>query len=135
MYLYGVKRITVILLLSAYLLSVTELGQLLRISVLVEHYAEHRNSDPDLSFFGFLTLHYSKQEQKSKQDHRDQQLPFKTIQSQLLFINEFIPDDGNLILLCHSSEASGDLPWYHNPDTGTESLSSIWQPPKTFLTI
>lgn len=47
-----------LILLAIYLFSSTELGQLMKAPFLVAHYLEHKNTDSEITFFGFLKLHY-----------------------------------------------------------------------------
>ena len=59
------------------LLTNTELYQLVKMPVLLEHYREHRAGE-GLDFVGFLQKHYFNGEQRSPDYERDMQLPFKT---------------------------------------------------------
>ncbi len=67
------------LLLAAYVAAATPLGQLLKLPVLVEHFAEHRRENPDISVFGFVVLHYFSGNVRDADYERDMQLPFKSV--------------------------------------------------------
>lgn len=72
------RKTAAILMMLVFLNSCTELHQLLKLPVLVEHYKEHRSANPSLSFSQFLKIHY----QKIVIDddyQRDQQLPFRDV--------------------------------------------------------
>ena len=68
------KRIVAISLLVLYINSYTELHELLRVPVLLEHYQEHREQVKDMSFVEFLCMHYKSD---VSHDNQDNQLPFK----------------------------------------------------------
>jgi hypothetical protein len=72
------KKITSILFLFIYLFSTTEAIQLLKIPAAFEHYAEHKNENPSLSFLAFLEIHYLHGSPKDKDYEKDMKLPFKT---------------------------------------------------------
>lgn len=124
------KRLAVFLFLTSYLLCATELNQLLRIQVLVEHFLEHRQLKKDITFLEYLSNHYSNEE-SDNDDQRDRQLPFKSTQSQLLFINEYVANNSEGIPVCFTSLINTLNSQYKNPDLGSEYSSNIWQPPKS----
>ncbi|MFZ5970025.1 MAG: hypothetical protein ACOYXA_00395 [Bacteroidota bacterium] len=68
------KRGLSFVLLLLYAVSFTELHQMLRLPLLVEHYHEH-SAQTDLSFWEFLVMHY---ETDVAHDDTDMRLPFKT---------------------------------------------------------
>ena len=71
------KRLAGILLVSVYMLSFAELYNLLKIPVLFEHYKEHRQLNPGISFWSFIKLHYLDPVVVDDDYQRDQQLPFR----------------------------------------------------------
>lgn len=70
------KKLAGILLLSAYLLSFAEFHQLLQVPYLVQHFKQHKQADPDMSFVQFIRLHYF-QPLPETDDFQHHQLPFK----------------------------------------------------------
>lgn len=62
----------------------TELCQLMKLPVLVQHYREHRHMDKGISFFAYLHMHYVTDHANDPDHDRDMQLPFKTDASALL---------------------------------------------------
>jgi len=70
-----VKKLISILLLSLYLVSTTELYQLLKIPQLIEHYCEHKALNPEMSLTAFLKTHYD-HPVKDGDYGKDQRLPF-----------------------------------------------------------
>ena len=77
-------------LVSIYLFSTTELGQLLKIPLLFTHYFEHKASS-NLSFPKFLEIHYTKTGLRYADDVKDMKLPFKTHQNYSNYTTIFIP--------------------------------------------
>lgn len=67
-----------IMLSSLYLSCATELHELFRIPLLLEHFREHRQEDPSLTLFEFLVIHYSGNHPADNDDGDDEQLPFKS---------------------------------------------------------
>jgi hypothetical protein len=57
--------------------SFAELHNLLKIPVLFEHYKEHRQLEPAISFWSFIKLHYIDPIVVDGDYQRDQQLPFR----------------------------------------------------------
>jgi hypothetical protein len=125
------KKILAILILSAYLMSSTELYQLLKIPDLIHHYFAHKALDEKMTLLEFLDLHYATGNEKEGDYAEDMKLPFKStvqdsqsIQSmeplQYYWTSSFIYAEVN-IEIC---------PIYRNDFLKPIYLSSIWQPPK-----
>ena len=95
----------------------TELYQLVKLPVLLEHYREHRAGE-GLDFLAFLQKHYFNGEQRSPDYERDMELPFKTPS----FISSI-----SLLLAVPEQPIIGILP---APITGEHSTSrySEWLP-------
>ncbi len=65
---------------SAFVLSATPARELLKLPVLLEHFREHRQEDPGISWLSFLILHYFNDGPPDSDYARDMQLPFKTLE-------------------------------------------------------
>lgn len=72
------RRSVIFLMLLAYLCSATELRELLKLPVLLEHFVEHKGRNSSLDFFDFLSVHYLNVEKHGNADAHDDALPFKT---------------------------------------------------------
>jgi hypothetical protein len=70
------KRFLAISLLGMYLTSFTEVHELFRLPLLLEHFAEHKTQVDDMSFVEFLVMHYKTD---VAHDDHDNQLPFKVL--------------------------------------------------------
>lgn len=72
------KKLAVYALLIIYALTFSEALQLLKMPVLVQHFWEHHEQDPQLSLARFLKLHYTGKYTLDEDYSKDQQLPFRT---------------------------------------------------------
>ncbi|WP_112375879.1 hypothetical protein [Sphingobacterium multivorum] len=74
------KKLLAICFLTIYIASATEISQLLRFPLLIEHYFEHKVKNPSLSVVDFLNVHYSgyhlENHPHDDDYEKDQKLPF-----------------------------------------------------------
>lgn len=68
-----------------YLTAYGEGHQLLRIPYLVKHFQVHQQTDPEMAFTKFIRIHYLQPIQVDDDFQQDQQLPFRTIDCNMLF--------------------------------------------------
>lgn len=116
-------------LLATYLFTTTELGQLLKIPILISHYLEHKASS-NLSLSQFLNMHYAQGDIKDADYANDMKLPFKTHENCTNFINTLVMQPfllGSHPLCIHVEKAK--YVFIANMCTFSYN-SSIWQPPK-----
>ena len=64
-----------ILLISVHIVGNTEMGQLFKLPLLVNHFFQHERLDPGLSFFEFIVMHYAGDDGTKADDYLDKQLP------------------------------------------------------------
>jgi hypothetical protein len=119
------KAIT-ILFLSIYLLSATEISQLLKLPKLIEHVKAHQ-----LSLWEFLCIHYGQGNVFDADYNEDMKLPFKAENNTVaLTSSAYYP-----LLSTVSISVPAEFP-VKNSFAVTEQfvhssyLSNIWQPPK-----
>ena len=62
-----------------YLFSFTEVRQMLKLPVLVEHFISHKLRDPGTNWVDFLTMHYVLDHGMDNDYVQDMKLPFKKI--------------------------------------------------------
>ena len=72
------KKLICIVFLGAYLISSTELRQLLKFPLLIQHYTEHKEQNNNLGLLQFLAMHYNDEGIIDLDYSKDQQLPFKS---------------------------------------------------------
>jgi hypothetical protein len=110
------------------LVSTTELYQLLKLPVLLEHYTEHKKQNSDLSFLDFLSLHYN---QAFDHDNTDHKLPFKSHDSNIsMNIVAFIAQPFSVILAKPIVFIDKTEIGFRQPNFTSSVISTIWQPPR-----
>ena len=123
------KKWVSIVLLSLFLVSTTELYQLLKMPVLVEHFLEHKVKNRDITFIDFIKMHYN-DPVKDADYTTDQKLPFvaHSLPLTLVFtINpEFIIEIKKHIPSDTDKKTFSEDHLFYNKD----AVNSIWQPPK-----
>lgn len=126
------KKYIPIFLLSIYLISLTELSQLMKLPMLVEHYLEHKEENKNLSVLGFLYIHYAQKNVKDADYEKDMKLPFKTPNTLLssLEIAPVLFGSEKFILKPIPSD-SKQYSFYSEKHLSSAYLASIWQPPKS----
>jgi hypothetical protein len=124
-----VKRFSAILLLSVTLFTQTELHQLLKLPVLVQHFIEHRAENNNISVTDFIILHYFSGNPKDKDYERDMQLPFKTTDFTALVTFAIIPSQP-VSVLQPVVFIDNLFPAIDNNCNHCSQPSDIWQPPK-----
>lgn len=129
------RRVLAILFLSVYLISTTELGQLLKFPMLVEHYFEHKEKNPQINVMEFLALHYEgnhlENHPHDEDYEHDQQLPFivhiDVLSVSFVLTPPFSFEIETRKLVVKEPKA---LP-LDDAFLDNNYLSAIWQPPKS----
>lgn len=129
-YLCAVKNILIISILSVYLISTTELHQLVKLPLLVEHFIQHKKQNEGLSLWGFLCMHYAN-EDDSTDDNEDRKLPFKSHSecSSLLVNVTPLPHLTEFIKPVFTQKK--EFLTYNENFLTSSHISSVWQPPKS----
>jgi hypothetical protein len=132
LYIYLLKKAIAILFLTSYLFSTTQLRELLKLPMLVQHYIEHKAENKNITFLGFLDMHYAHGNVKDADYDKDMKLPFKTITlnaSVIAFCQE-----PNFTFSC-TKQIFTTITKQKFPRTSvhfpTSYLDAIWQPPRT----
>jgi hypothetical protein len=121
-----VKKLLIISLLVLYINSNTELHELMRLPLLVEHFTEHKKLVGDISFWEFLVMHYNTNVSHDADDNR---LPFKdknhsfVAPTLALPIHKMILNDIQFI-------AKETHTFFYQETFIASHLSDIFQPPK-----
>ncbi len=121
-----------IFLLSAYLISATELNQLMKIPQFIEHFIVHKGKDSQMSLSEFIEMHYVQSDDKDADHDEDMKLPFKThnICANGIGIS-FVPDSFIDLSFKPTSSEEKSYSNYKVKFLTSSYLSSIWQPPKS----
>ncbi len=126
-----VKRVFAIFLLSLYLFSGVKLNELMKVNVVVNHFAEHQRLDHSITVYQFLVMHYVTDDNNQNDNKRDMELPFRSSES---FSSCSI---SSFLLSVQSDFFSNNFIQKHCeeiPNADSEFIShyfaSIWQPPQ-----
>lgn len=125
------KKLTAISLVLIFLCANTQIGQLLKLPVLIHHYLEHHDDEAGLSFTAFLHKHYNEVNSHPSPNNEHESLPFKShdlgvSQTTLVFQSP----------VCFEFHTRKQIPSkeiisYSEGFYFSSILSSIWHPPKT----
>jgi hypothetical protein len=125
------KYITASMLLAFYMLSATDIHEVIKLPMLVEHYFDHSREDQQIGFFQYLTLHYGIEDGTDKDAAEDRQLPFQSSEyfSSVSFVSINPPVINQSI---HITESIADHDFLLRNETFLPSpyLDRIWQPPR-----
>ncbi len=109
----------------------TQLGELLKLPKLLQHYISHKNETPEINFWQFLNMHYNNGNPKDADYDEDMKLPFKTVNLNYSAFDyctenvlEFNFKKKNKELIVSNFFPRKNLMYTSN------CLSAIWQPPK-----
>lgn len=121
-----------IVMFLIYLFSMTEMHQLLKAPLLVEHYLEHKKENKGITIISFLELHYLNGNVFDKDYEKDMKLPFKSAQetcySQVLMIPSTPFEIPSARLFPLETYSKGMI--QSSQVFISNYFSSIWQPPK-----
>ncbi len=125
------KKAIPIFFLAIFLLSTTQLRELLKLPLLYEHFQEHSQLNKNISIASFLKIHYAEPTTKDADYEKDMKLPFKSLDcfsSALTFyFNNF--QFFSLAPKVQYTLSSKNFYTYQF-SYSSAFLSSIWQPPK-----
>jgi hypothetical protein len=126
-----VKKFFAISFLFIYLFSSTELSQLLKTPLLVEHFIEHREENKHLTLWQFLHTHYAAGDVKDADYDKDMKLPFKSHDNCVAnVLNVYLPIQKVTLAkpfrFIENNYSKPQEQFLHS-----SFLSNIWQPPKS----
>jgi hypothetical protein len=124
------KRLVILSVMLIYLFGSTQVGQLVKLPILVQHYFEHKAENPGISLLSFLQIHYNDKTVIDDDYEKDMQLPFKVIDNNTLTAFNNLPPQKmewqakSLMEHCHFFTP------YHPNFTAQSTCGDIFQPPK-----
>ncbi|GHN00040.1 hypothetical protein WSM22_15290 [Cytophagales bacterium WSM2-2] len=121
-----IKRFLAISLLFLYINSNTELHEIMRFPLLIEHFTEHKRLVGDISFWDFLTMHYSTDVSHDADDNR---LPFKDPSHSFTASTLAVPIHKIVLTESQPSSVVSHISSYTETFIASH-LSDIFQPPK-----
>ena len=115
-----------------YVLSTTQVTELLKLPKLFEHYKMHASWNQQETFFEFLAEHYAEDNTQHADYDEDMKLPFKTINNAGNFMVSYVPVAQGFKLAKKINVVQSNK-WFTAPANMLSSahLSGIWQPPKS----
>lgn len=122
------KQATAIFFLLIYLSAATELHQLVRLPVFIEHFKEHKSLNGSLDLLDFIVLHYVNSEHSDTEGH--QELPFNSNDCVTVALSLVILPDtsaeppANVVCDIQAPILYSDLAF------ASGIHFSIWQPPR-----
>ncbi len=116
-------------LLILFLLQNTELGELLKVPLLVGHYHQHLHLHPGTTVIGFLKMHYLDKTVVDEDYAQDMQLPFKTLDNHNLTIQLWMPPVVISVAHLHPFHLGPKIIYFSSYIPSTFS-NKVFQPPK-----
>ena len=126
------KKFISIAFLTLYLFSTTELSELLKFPLLVEHFAEHKAENQSITLWKFLCLHYAEGSPHDADHDKDMKLPFKSysFNSSSVSLVHLISDENcSFPILKFKTERKSTTNFYTFL-VSSSHLKAIWQPPQ-----
>lgn len=109
------------------------MSEMLKFNALLAHYEESKKQDAALTFSDFLLMHYVTDDNNSKDDSEDKQLPFA---SNLISFSLIGIPQGDFISDIKPVQLSQDEPVFiENSEilASTNYLMHVWHPPKVVI--
>lgn len=100
--------------------------------MLIEHYIEHKAENKNITFFGFLEMHYAHGDVKDADYDKDMKLPFKTISLNTAALAFYYPPSFSIsctkqiFVTTHKQKFPSTVVHF-----SSSNLDAIWQPPRT----
>lgn len=124
------KKITAILFVSVYLFSYTELHQLVKFPLLIEHFREHRQEDKNISIWAFLKIHYLEKMVKDSDFDKDQQLPLRDADCNSMTATSICEFNLSAIELVTPNQLPRQFTVYKEENKPQFASFDIFQPPR-----
>lgn len=122
------KNVLVYILLLLVAADTTELHELIKLPVLFEHFAEHKQRDNKVSFTDFLSMHYWGDDQNDDDNERDMQLPFKKADAHPTHVM-FMPTARVMSVRTPEQRIVTSYPVYQHQYFPNPALASPFRPP------
>ena len=124
------KKLFAISFLFIYLFSTTELSQLLKVPLLIEHYIEHRETNNQFTLIEFLFFHYAVDHGQDDDHENDLELPFKSHHNCVnSFLNVYLPPE-KISIENPIRFVEKEIYIKKSRVLITSFIANIWQPPR-----
>ncbi|WOC51204.1 hypothetical protein BPO_0557 [Bergeyella porcorum] len=126
------KRLIPYLFIILYLTSFSEVRQVLKLPLLIEHYLTHKQQNEEMTLATFFRIHYLEPQVQDADYEQDMQLPFKQIDLVSMALGIAFPQ--KQMQLYFTKEPTNYREQSHNfayvEPFYPSVFTSIWQPPK-----
>jgi len=124
------KKVLTLSFVALFIANVFELHQIAKLPALVHHYFEHHSENKHQSFADFFALHYFDQHSHATQNHKHDDLPFKStdcssFHAAIVFVQTIHASHYQPSLFFTSLIKESQPDFYFQNFVG-----KIWQPPK-----
>ncbi len=126
------KRFNLLLLIAIYFISATGLSELSKLPLLQLHYQQSKHSIPELTFGEFLVMHYLTDDNNSKDDAQDRNLPYKSIEACFLVSAATIATGTTDVVIKSTYYFEKSIPFYSTTFVSSSYQNMVWHPPKSF---
>jgi hypothetical protein len=116
-----------ITLLFLYVSVQSPLHELVKLPSLVSHFIEHKNTNPNISFYDFIADHYGNHE--TSEDFNHNNLPFKDENHPLMIGFQYFNADSPALLPTSFSEVA-TISVCNTMSITMGEKSHVWQPPR-----
>jgi hypothetical protein len=103
----------------------------MKVNTLLEHFGETRKHDGDISFTRFLIMHYLTDDGNTKDDERDQQLPFKSASGYIAgTLPVFIIECQQEFIAAPVMQKDNQFYIQYDSPVSSNFYNLVWNPPK-----
>ncbi|WP_345210353.1 hypothetical protein [Mucilaginibacter gynuensis] len=127
------KKVCLYILFILVIADNASLGQLIKLPVLFEHYAEHQQLNGNISVMKFLSMHYWGQDLPDNDDDRDNQLPFKKASMHIHFYFFTPAKQFHVVNAPSFRKITYGLP--QTADLPETCVGSLFKPPRLHFTV
>ncbi len=133
LYLYteiksALRRFLLYTLVVFTMLNIVSLNQFSHLPVILVHYIQHTDKDHNLSFSGFLSMHYLGNDMNDNDEQQDKQLPFKSLSASTILVFTQ-PSNVFITFNAYESRAVKSISQFKNVFFSHNALSSLLRPP------
>lgn len=126
------KYISILFLSITIFCTNSEFLELAKLPVLIEHFNEHQQWDSEISFLGFMYMHYLEETNKYGDYAKDMQMPFKMHDHSFASIMGFLVPPINYAITSKGVAQVNEQKQITNSSAySSQYLTTIWQPPKS----
>lgn len=112
-------------------MSTTELYQLLKLPMLIEHFNEHSQLNQGTTFWSYLGMHYFNNDVKYADFDKDTKLPFKSHDESVNIVTLSFLQNTSICKIVNPFNRELKVNAFYKGIFLTSSyLSNIWQPPR-----